>query len=189
MLINKINGIYAITPNKKIAPNIIENIIIQNKISVLQYRRKISDQNTKFIEALQIQLLCIKHNTLFIINDDISLTKELAADGIHLGKKDITISEAREKLGPKAIIGISCYNDLNRAIKAQKLGANYVSFGAVFTSKTKPDAVHCPLKLIRKAKKIINIPIVAIGGINFNNKQQAIAAGCNAVAMINHLFI
>ncbi len=184
----KISGIYAITPNKVLDLNIIEQTIITHKISILQYRHKTTDVSIKLNEAKQLQQLCLRHNTLFIINDDINLAQKIGADGVHLGKNDESILTAREQLGDKAIIGVSCYNDIKLAKIAQNNGANYVAFGALFASLTKPDTAQCSLDVVTQAKQILDIPIVGIGGINLDNQQQAFDAGCDAVAMINALF-
>jgi thiamine-phosphate pyrophosphorylase len=184
----KISGIYAITPNKILDLNTIEQAIIAHKISVLQYRHKTTDVSIKLNEAKQLQQLCLRHNTLFIINDDINLAQKIKADGVHLGKDDTSIKVARAQLGSDAIIGTSCYNDIKLAKIAQDKGANYVAFGALFPSSTKPNAPHCPLDIIMQAKQALAIPIVGIGGVDFDNQQQALDAGCDAVAMINALF-
>lgn len=183
----KINGIYAITTNKTLNFSVIERIIVQNKISILQYRHKTADTALKLSQAKQLQQLCWQYHTLFIINDDIDLTNKINADGVHLGKNDHSIHTARQQLGKNAIIGVSCYNDINLAQQAQNQGADYVAFGALFPSNTKPDAPHCPLDIIKQAKQHLTIPIVGIGGIDFDNQQQAFTAGCDAVAMIDAL--
>mgnify|MGYP004003945051 FL=1 len=184
----KISGIYAITPNKILDLNAIEQAIIAHKISVLQYRHKTTDVSIKLNEAKQLQQLCLRHNTLFIVNDDINLVQKIKADGVHLGKDDTSIKVARAQLGSDAIIGASCYNDIKLAKIAQDKGVNYVAFGALFPSNTKPNAPHCPLDIIMQAKQALAIPIVGIGGVDFDNQQQALDAGCDAVAMINALF-
>jgi len=184
----KISGIYAITPNKSLDLNTIEQAIVTHKINILQYRHKTTDVSIKLNEAKQLQQLCLRHNTLFIINDDINLAQKIKADGVHLGKDDTSIEVARAKLGSDAIIGVSCYNDIKLAKIAQDKGVNYVAFGALFPSNTKPNAPHCPLDIIMQAKQALAIPIVGIGGVDFDNQQQALDAGCDAVAMINALF-
>ncbi len=185
---NKISGVYAITPNHALNIEAVEKIIVQHDIKLLQYRHKTADVQTQLNESVQLQQLCLKHHTLFIINDDINLAKKISADGVHLGKNDDSIQQAREQLGVNAVIGVSCYNDINLAQSAQNQGANYVAFGALFPSATKPDAPQCTLNIITQAKQQLNIPIVGIGGIDFDNQQQAFNAGCNAVAMIAALW-
>jgi thiamine-phosphate pyrophosphorylase len=184
----KITGIYAITPNK--APNFvqIQQIFNRHPISILQYRRKISCVKTKLKEAGELQKLCRKNNVLFIINDEIKLAKALKADGVHLGKEDGDIIEARRLLGEDKLIGVSCYNNIKIAINAQKNGASYVAFGAMFPSKTKPNATHCSFEILNQAASILNIPIVGIGGVDFSNQSKLISAGCDSVAMISALF-
>ena len=185
---NKINGIYAITPEQTLDINAVEKIIAQYKISILQYRYKTTDTQIQFNQATQLQSVCLKYHTLFIINNDINLAKKIKADGIHLGKNDGTIEQARQQLGNDTIVGVSCYNDINLAKNAQDQGADYVAFGALFPSKTKPNAPKCDLDIIAQAKKILAIPIIGIGGIDFSNQQLCINAGCDAVAMISTLF-
>jgi thiamine-phosphate pyrophosphorylase len=184
----KINGIYAITPNEAVNFNLVEKVIIKYKVGIFQYRHKTNDEKIKYKEAKYLRKLCSTHNTLFIINDDINLAEKVSADGVHLGKNDGSISKAREVLGKKAIIGVSCYNDIKLAIESQHNGANYIAFGALFDSTTKPNAQRCQLEIVTKAKKSLSIPIVGIGGVNFNNIQIAYKAGCSSVAMINALF-
>ena len=184
----KISGIYAITPNKMLDLDTIEQAIVTHKISILQYRHKTTNASIKFNEAKQLQQLCLRHNTLFIINDDINLAQKINADGVHLGKDDASILAARQQLGDDAIIGVSCYNDIELAKTVQSQGADYVAFGALFPSSTKPNAPYCSLEVISQAKKALTIPIVGIGGVDFNNQHQAFDAGCDAVAMINALF-
>lgn len=184
----KIRGIYAITPDQTLELDNIENTIKKYNIQILQYRRKNLNPNTQLKEAKRLQQLCQKHHTLFIINDDINLAQKVKADGVHLGKEDTSIKKARELLGDNAIIGVSCYNDIDLAKQAQTQGANYVAFGALFPSSTKPNAPRCALDIISQAKQTLNIPIVGIGGVDFDNQQQALDAGCDAVAMIRALF-
>lgn len=195
--VEKIHGIYAITPDKPLNFEQIEKIITQHSISILQYRNKrhtksqthqAADNALKLIEANKLRQLCLQHHTLFIINDDINLAQKVGADGVHLGKDDHSIQYARQQLGADAIIGLSCYNDIDLAIRAQTQGASYVAFGALFPSSTKPNAPHCTLDTLTQAKKILHIPIVGIGGINFDNQDQALKVGCDAVAMIDALF-
>lgn len=184
---NKIKGIYAITPDYALNINAIEKTIIQHKVSILQYRRKTANKIIQFNEVRQLKKLCLKHNALLIVNDDINLAHKIKADGVHLGKDDPSIQEARAKLGADAIVGVSCYDDVNLALTASHQGADYVAFGALFASKTKKNAVSCSLHIIKQAKQLLSIPIVGIGGIDFNTQHQAFNAGCDAVAMISAL--
>jgi thiamine-phosphate pyrophosphorylase len=125
---------------------------------------------------------------LFIVNDDVTLAKETQADGVHLGREDASLVQARAQLGPKVIIGLSCYNELARVETAQAQGADYVAFGRFFPSRTKPRAVPANLDLLREAKKKLRIPVVAIGGITPENGASLIAAGADALAVIEGVF-
>ncbi|MCS5591571.1 MAG: thiamine phosphate synthase [Gammaproteobacteria bacterium] len=188
MLDQRIQGLYAITPNKKLDIALIEGVITKHQVNILQYRNKTDNKQMRLDEAQQLRELCLTHNTLFIINDDINLCQKVGADGVHLGQNDASIEAARAKLGKNAVIGTSCYNQLELAVHAQKQGASYVAFGALFQSSTKPNAGHCPLSVVTQAKKELNLPIIGIGGITFANQQQAFDAGCDSVAMVNSLF-
>ena len=188
MLDQRIQGLYGITPNNNLNIALIERIFNEHKVNILQYRHKTNNDKLKLEEAKRLLELCLQHNTLFIVNDDINLCEKVGADGVHLGQNDTSIKTAREQLGAKAIIGVSCYNQLQLAFDAEEMGANYVAFGALFSSITKPTASHCPLSVIKSAKEKIKLPIVGIGGITFENKKLAFAAGCDAVAMLNGLF-
>ena len=188
MLDQRIQGLYGITPNNNLNIALIERIFNEHKVNILQYRHKTNNDKLKLEEAKQLLELCLQHNTLFIVNDDINLCEKVGADGIHLGQNDTSINTAREQLGEKVIIGVSCYNQLQLAFEAEEMGANYVAFGALFSSITKPTASECPLSVIKAAKEKIKLPIVGIGGITFENQRFAFHAGCDAVAMLNGLF-
>jgi thiamine-phosphate pyrophosphorylase len=188
MLHQRIKGLYGITPDKDLNIALIENAIKKHKVNILQYRRKTQDEKHKLDEATQLLELCLQHNTLFIVNDDVNLCKKIGANGVHLGQNDVDVHSARSQLGDKFIIGVSCYNNLELAIEAEKNGADYIALGAIFKSSTKPDAAYCSLSTIQKIKHNINIPIVGIGGVTFENQQSVLDAGCNSIAMIEGLF-
>ncbi len=162
--------------------------IKKHKVNILQYRRKTLDIKNKLDEANKLFELCKEHNTLFIVNDDINLCQKVGADGVHIGQGDINARLAREVLGEKFIIGVTCHDSLELAIDAENNSADYIALGAIFKSINKPKATHCSLSKIIDIKKNINIPVVGIGGINFENQGLAYDAGCDAVAMIDGLF-
>ena len=188
MLNQRIKGLYGITPDKDLDITLIENAIKKHKVNILQYRRKNKDEKNKLDEATKLLELCIQHNTLFIVNDDVNLCKIIGADGVHLGQNDVDVRYARNQLGKKSIIGVSCYNNLELAIEAENNGADYIALGAIFKSSTKPDAAYCSLSTIQNIKRNINIPIVGIGGVTFENQQSVLDAGCDSIAMIEGLF-
>jgi len=188
MLNQRIRGLYGITPDKELNITLIGNVIKTHKVNILQYRRKTQDEKCKLDEATQLLKLCLQYNTLFIVNDDVNLCKKIGADGVHLGQNDVDVLSARSQLGEKYIIGVSCHNNLKLAEEAEANGADYIALGAIFKSTTKPNAAYCSLSTIKTIKSNINIPIVGIGGITFENQQSALDAGCNSIAMVEGLF-
>ncbi len=187
----KIHGLYAITDPHLIATEhlivAVEQAILGGA-QVIQYRNKLANKAQQLHEAQQLQQLCQIHNVCFIINDDAQLALESHADGIHIGKHDGKISHARQILGDKAIIGVSCYNSLELAQDAILQGADYIAFGRFFPSQTKPKAISAPLELLHRGRKQLDCPIVAIGGVNRANARQLIQAGASAIAVIHELF-
>lgn len=182
-----IKGIYAITPDRPIDLAKIASIL-SNGVGLLQYRTKTKDKTLKYQEAKAIKQLCAQYQTPLIINDDVNLCLAINANGVHLGKNDTSIELARKKLGSTKIIGISCYNQINLAKQAQAQGADYVAFGCLFTSNTKPEAKPCALSVITQAKQQLNLPIVGIGGITKKNIIQVQQAGADAWAMVSGIF-
>ena len=124
----------------------------------------------------------------FIINDDLALVMALDADGLHLGGENGDIAQARFALGRGKLLGVSCYDRVELASAAAQAGADYVAFGSVFGSATKPGAVRAPLAIFAEARKRLTLPLVAIGGIGLQNAGEVYAAGADAVAVISALF-
>lgn len=185
-----IKGLYAITPDMADSNTLLQKtqLAIEGGAFMVQYRSKIQDREAKMQQCAAILRLCREYKIPCIVNDDVDMCRVLQADGVHLGEKDDNIAEVRRILGEDAIIGSSCYDQLNRAKKAQKEGASYVAFGAMFETLTKPHAPRATLELLREAKSQIQIPIVAIGGITMNNAHDVIETGIDAIAVINSLF-
>jgi len=185
-----IKGLYAITDEGLTQEELPgkTRLAIRGGAAIIQYRNKTTDQHQRIQQVHTLLSLCKQHHVPLIINDDTMLAKTTAANGVHLGRDDASIQQARAALGSQAIIGVSCYNDLQRAITAQRLGADYVAFGSFFPSSTKPDTVCAPIDLLRRAKRKLSIPVVAIGGITPDNAAMLIDAGADAVAVIHGLF-
>lgn len=185
-----LRGLYALTDpglqRPQELPGRVE-AVLGGGARLVQYRDK-SGSPRRWQEARRLAALCRAHGGVFIVNDDIELAVAVAADGVHLGRDDLSLAAARARLGARAIIGISCYDELARARAAAAGGADYVAFGSVFPSATKPGAVHAPLELLRAARAILDLPIVAIGGITAANAQQVIATGVDAVAVVRGVF-
>ena len=188
---SRLAGLYAIADTQylddaRLLPAVSE--AIAGGARVIQYRDKKHTAEKRMQQAKDLAALCRQHGALFIVNDDVELAKQVRADGVHLGREDVSLVQARTQLGPQAIIGVSCYNKLARAVRAQTEGADYVAFGSFFPSRTKPQAVQASLDLLREAKKKLRIPIVAIGGITPENGASLIAAGADALAVIEGVF-
>jgi len=186
-----ISGLYVITDSNLLTPeNTLDKVrlALQGGARVVQFRDKVSSQNIKLEIARELQRLCKSYQACFIVNDDIQLAQHVNADGVHIGKDDDDIHKARQLLGSNKIIGVSCYNDLQRAKQMQQLGADYVAFGRFFPSKTKPNAPQAQTDTLLKAKLELTIPIVAIGGITHKNAQTLINAGADSIAVIQGVF-
>ncbi len=160
---------------------------VEGGARVVQYRNKHASGPKRLEHAIGLSAVCAKFGALFIVNDDVELALEVEADGVHLGKSDGDIAKARKRLGPKRLLGASCYNDLALAQAAQAAGADHIAFGSMFASSTKPGAVRAPLALFAQAQSL-KLPVVAIGGITTANAGDVIAAGASAVAVISDLF-
>lgn len=156
---------------------------------VVQYRAKSkpSDERRRQ-QALVLRRVCHRHAVPFIVNDDPELARTVGADGVHLGRSDAPYAVAREVLGPTAIIGVSCYDDLDRAREAATAGADYVAFGSFYPSASKPDAVRAEPALLGRARRRLSIPLVAIGGITPDNGGRLIGAGADLLAVISGVF-
>lgn len=187
---SKLAGLYAITVDGVQGDTLYSQVeaALSGGARILQYRDKSTDNQRRLNEALQLLTLCRQHQATFIINDDIDLCLQCGAHGVHLGKNDTHYSSARNRLGADRIIGVSCYNDLQLAQAATRDGADYVAFGAIYPSTTKPLAVAAGLTLLREAKRQLSLPVVAIGGITPENALPVIQAGADMVAMIQGLF-
>ena len=132
--------------------------------------------------------LCRRYGTGFIVNDDLALALRVDADGVHLGGSDGDLIAARQVLGPGKLLGASCYADFELARAAVAAGADYVAFGAVYPSPTKPQALRAPLELFTRCRSELRIPACAIGGITLDKAPALIAAGADLLAVITDLF-
>ena len=174
----KLRGLYAITP-EGVDPEKVR-LALEGGIALLQYRNKVRDRP----HARAVVALGKRSGVPVIINDDVELALELDADGVHLGRDDGDLAPARKRLKSR-ILGASCYNDAALARKAVREGADYVAFGSVFASPTKPGAVRAPLSLFGQP---LGVPLCAIGGITLAHAPQLIAAGADLLAVISDLF-
>ena len=189
---SRLSGLYAITDQDLIPERLFAEYVtaaLKGGAGIIQYRDKSGERERRLQQAGLCKQLCDQHDAVFIINDDIGLCKQVGADGVHLGKDDDALLIARQSLGDEAIIGISCYDDMQRAIDAQRQGADYVAFGTMFSSPTKPDAPRAGPDMVGEAKKHdLQLPVCGIGGITLDNAALAIEQGADMIAVISTLF-
>ncbi len=182
--------VYLISPNKIKSIFFykdLEKIFKTKKISFFQLRLKKNTFKEKLIIGKKVKKICKKYNVKFIVNDDPFLAKKLNSDGCHLGQKDMNISHARKILGNK-IIGITCHNSISLVKKAQINNANYIAIGAFNNSKTKKVKFKSSIKLLKSVKKITNLPVVAIGGINNINYKNLLLNKANFLAISGYIW-
>jgi thiamine-phosphate pyrophosphorylase len=177
----KLRGLYAITPDVGEVERKVR-LALEGGVALLQYRSKTGSE----MQARAVVRLAREFGVPVIINDEVQLALELGADGAHLGRDDGDLAQARVRLKGR-ILGASCYNDRALAHAAVKAGADYVAFGSVFPSPTKPAAARASLGLFQEAKAL-GVPLAAIGGITLDNAPQVIAAGADLLAVISDLF-
>jgi thiamine-phosphate pyrophosphorylase len=184
----RLRGLYAITPEDVSGEALLEKVrcALEGGIALLQYRRKSGTPEERRAEARAVLALARGHGVPLIVNDDVGLARATGAEGAHLGRDDGDVRAARAVMR-QGLLGVSCYDRLELARAAAAAGADYVAFGAVFASSTKPAAVRAPLSLFREARSL-GVPLAAIGGITLENAPQAIAAGADLLAVISDLF-
>ena len=189
MRYNKKKFIYLISPLKinKYFYNDLKEVLEQKKISFFQLRLKKESFKKRLVIGKKVKKICRKYNVKFLINDDVFLTKKLDADGCHLGQKDMDIFNARKLLGNK-IVGITCHNSIKLAKIAIKNRADYIAFGAFYSTKTKKIKYMASVNLLKKARKMTKTPIVAIGGINSNNYKKLLLNKANFLAISGYIW-
>ena len=185
-----VRGLYAVTPDIADTAELTAKVeaALAGGASVVQYRNKIAGADSRAAQARALQQLCRLKHVPLIINDRLDLAISVDASGLHLGKDDGSLAEARARLGAGKLLGVSCYNRIDSAVSAVEAGADYVAFCSFFPSTVKPGAVQAPTALLREAKRKLGVPIVAIGGITLDNAAQLISAGADALAVISALF-
>jgi thiamine-phosphate pyrophosphorylase len=186
----KLAGLYAITPDEPRTAVLVGKVglALRGGASVVQYRNKSAGAELRRAQGRALAALCRAAGAAFIVNDDVALALELDADGVHLGGGDGDLIMARMQLGPGKLLGASCYDRIELAKAAAQAGVDYLAFGSVFSSVTKPAAVRAPLSLFAEARRSFSLPLVAIGGITLQNAPQVFAAGADAIAVISAVF-
>jgi thiamine-phosphate pyrophosphorylase len=183
-------GLYAITPDTADTAALIAQVraAIEGGARCVQYRNKTADAERALEQARALKALCGELGATFIVNDRIDVAAAVGADGVHLGRGDGSVSAARAACPRRVIVGVSCYDDFERARAAAAEGADYIAFGSFFPSTVKPGAVRATPDLLRRARREIALPLVAIGGITVENAPPLIEAGAHAIAVISALF-
>ncbi len=184
----KITGLYAVTPEWNDTDRLADAVeaALRGGAAAVQYRHKDAAAPLALEQARRLLALCQAYRRPLIINDSVDLMLACDADGVHLGRDDADPFQVRERLGPDRIIGVSCYDDFDRALALRGI-ADYLAFGSVFLSQVKPGAVRAPLSLFQRGAAV-GLPMVAIGGIDATNADQVIAAGAQALAVISGVF-
>ena len=185
----RIRGLYAVTPDEQDSERLaaLVQASAEGGARLVQYRNKTASSELRETQARALASICRRHRIPLIVNDHVELAVAIGADGLHLGRDDGDVAAARARL-PHALIGVSCYNELERAIAAERGGADYVAFGRFFDSTTKPGDIRASLELVAQAKRAVGLPIVAIGGITLANAPALVSAGVDALAVVSALF-
>jgi thiamine-phosphate pyrophosphorylase len=183
-------GLYAVTPDDPDIRSLTRKVssALAGGARIVQYRNKSASAEQRREQGGALLVLCREAGIPLVINDDLDLARGIGADGLHVGREDVSIAAARAQLGKNRLLGVSCYDSLELALAAREAGADYVAFGSAFPSATKPGAACAPLSLYREAKGRLGSPVVAIGGITTKNAPFVIEAGADAVAVISALF-
>ena len=185
----RLAGLYAVTPDLADTADLVARVeaAITGGASAIQYRNKTADPALARAQAAALARVHAARGALYFVNDDPVLALAVGADGVHVGEDDGAIAAARAIVGPDRLVGVSCYNEFERARAAVAAGADYVAFGSFFLSSVKPDALRADLSLLREASSL-GVPVVAIGGIDADNAGSLFAAGVDAVAVISAVF-
>ena len=189
MRINKKKFIYLISPNR-IYPKFyldLKKVLKTGKVGLFQLRLKKYSLKEKIIIGRKIHQICKKNKVKFLVNDDPVLSKKLNADGCHLGQKDMNVKNARKIIGNK-IIGITCHNSIRLAKAAITENVSYIAFGAFFSTVTKKVKFKANTKILKEIKKLTNTPIVAIGGINFDNYKKLLLNNANLLVISGYIW-
>jgi len=191
MLANQLKGIYPVTddvltPLCSIEKNVEE--ALNAGVKIIQFRDKIHSDNEIEDLSIRLQNVCRKYEALFVMNDRVELAAKLKLDAIHIGMEDISLIQARNLVGKNCVIGVSCYGNIELAKKAALQGANYVAFGACFSSPTKPQNLTIDKNVISLAKSILNIPVCVIGGITAANIKELQGYHPDMFAIVSAIF-
>lgn len=182
--------LYAITDRHWLNGRSLYEVVkesLDGGVTFLQLREKQLDEDHFLEEAKKLQGLCSEYNVPFIINDNVEIALAINADGVHIGQSDMEMKEAREKLGPDKIIGVSAHTK-EEALLAQAQGADYLGVGAVFPTSSKDDAESVSYETLKAICEVASIPVVAIGGITRENLHQLSGSGVSGISVISAIY-
>lgn len=186
----KLQGLYAITDEKLTPDDVValkvEEALISG-VKIIQYRNKSKNDDEVELTCKALQTLCTKYGALFIIDDRPHLAQKIGVDGLHVGKDDMPLSQARA-IFTKGIIGVSCYGSIKKAKEAESEGADYVAFGSFFASPTKPHSGIVSMSVLQKAKEQLSIPVCAIGGIDSTNIDLIAQKNPDMISCVSSVF-
>ena len=182
-------GLYAITPERSDTAALVRSVeeCLAGGAALIQYRAKLAGPALALEQARRLVGACRAARIPLVVNDSVELALAAGADGVHLGREDMSAREARTAF-PSGIIGVSCYDEPLRARAASEAGADYVAVGSLFASATKPGARHAALETIAAAKRVSGLPVAAIGGITLDNAARVVAAGADLLGVISAVF-
>ncbi|MDY0012072.1 MAG: thiamine phosphate synthase [Rhodocyclaceae bacterium] len=186
----RLRGLYLVTPDW-IDTSRLEAAVaaaLVGRPALIQYRNKLADPATRRHQAVRLLALCRAAGVPLVVNDSLELALEVGADGLHIGREDGDPAPIRAALGPDRLLGVSCYDELSRGKAGWAAGADYVAFGALFPSTTKPAATRAPLGLLGQARAELPCSLAGIGGITLDNAPRAVAAGADLLAVISDVF-
>ncbi|ATE62359.1 thiamine phosphate synthase [Thauera sinica] len=186
----RLRGLYAVTPDEAGTAHLLAlaGRVLQGRPALLQYRNKPAGPALRREQAQALLALCRAAGVPLLINDDLPLALAIGADGVHLGRDDGDPAAARAALGAGRILGVTCYGEFDRARRGAQAGADYVAFGAMFASPSKPQAPRAPFELLTRARRELQLPVAAIGGITLDAAAPVIAAGADLLAVISDVF-
>lgn len=182
--------LYAITDRHWLNGRSLYEVVkesLDGGVTFLQLREKQLDEDHFLEEAKKLQGFCSEYNVPFIINDNVEIALAINADGVHIGQSDMEMKEAREKLGPDKIIGVSAHTK-EEALLAQAQGADYLGVGAVFPTSSKDDAESVSYETLKAICEVVSIPVVAIGGITRENLHQLSGSGVSGISVISAIY-
>jgi thiamine-phosphate pyrophosphorylase len=186
---HRLRGLYAVTPDLDDTALLVAKVdaAIAGGAQAIQYRNKSASAAQRRKQAAVLSRVCDGRGAIFIVNDDADLAREVGAAGVHIGREDGSVAHVRARGGDAMLIGVSCYDDLERATCLVAEGADYVAFGSFFPSTTKPGARRAGLALLKRARTL-GVPVVAIGGITAANAREVIGAGADVLAVSADVF-